>query len=56
MGKDIDDLNEKDTAVDQLSDLKYNEIFEEPEKQENSTEDKERKGIGLYSWYNTLRI
>ena len=56
MGKDIDDLNEKDTAVDQLSDLEYNEILEEPEKQENSTEDKERKGIGLYSWYNTLRI
>ena len=55
--KDIDDLDEKDAAVDdQLSDLEYNEILEEPEKQENSTKDKERKGIGLYSWYNNLRI
>ena len=54
-GKDIYNLDEKNTA-DQLSDLEYNEILEEPEKQENSTENKERKGIGLYSWYNTLRI
>jgi hypothetical protein len=54
--KDIDNLDEKNTAVDdQLLDLEYNDILEEPEKQENSRGEKERKDIGLHSWYNNLR-